>query len=123
MGNQQQPSTVLSGTIPSRFCGLSVTTAGGSVTVGQLQEADLQLSTAGGDVKVLRCRAHNASINTALQPGDSIPAPAAAVAATAQTQGGSIQVGHAVCGLGCCALSQWAPALQLTRMVFLAVIH
>lgn len=68
------------------------------MNVGQLQEADLQLSTAGGDVKVSRCRAHNASINTAQQPGDSTLAPATAAAATAQTQGGSIQVGCAVCG-------------------------
>jgi len=90
---QQQPghSTTLSCTIPSRFCGLSATTAGGSVTVGQLQEADMQLSTAGGAVQVTRCRAHNASINTAVQAlgQQQQPPPPAEL----HPKGGSIQVG------------------------------
>lgn len=90
---QQQAGVTLAGTIPSRFCGLSVTTAGGSVTVGQLQEADMQLSTSGGSVDVARCRAHNASINTAVQPGlDQQQQEGSAVCSS--PTGGSIQVGE-----------------------------
>lgn len=93
---------VLSGTIPSRFCGLGVSTAGGSVTVGQLQEADMQLSTAGGDVRVVRCRANNASINTAAatavpveqpqQQQQELPADTADAGSSSGCRGGSIQV-------------------------------
>jgi hypothetical protein len=59
------------------------------VTVGQLQEADMQLSTSGGSVNVARCRAHNASINTAVQPGLDQQEESAVRSPT----GGSIQVG------------------------------
>jgi hypothetical protein len=56
----------LSVSIPSRYTGLAVTTAGGSVSVAQLQEADVHISTSGGSVDVKRAKgASNASINTA----------------------------------------------------------
>lgn len=93
-------AAVLSGSIPSRFCGLSVTTAGGSVTVGQIQEADMHLSTAGGDVQVSRCRAVNASISTAAGAAGQQQQVQDAAAPGVRHSGGEIQVGCA--GLTSC---------------------
>jgi hypothetical protein len=69
----------LSAAMPSRFCGVHVSTDGGSVSVGQVQEADMQLVTRGGTVAVKRCKANSAAINTAAEPQQA-------------GQGGSMQV-------------------------------
>eukprot|EP00878_Enallax_costatus_P040595 GHUV01046913.1.p1 GENE.GHUV01046913.1~~GHUV01046913.1.p1 ORF type:complete len:215 (+),score=73.91 GHUV01046913.1:426-1070(+) len=67
--NRSQAGNIqLCTSIPSRFCGLSVSTAGGGVAVGQIQEAEMQLVTRGGPAAVKRCKAMNASISTAREP-------------------------------------------------------
>lgn len=63
-------AATLSATMPSRFCGLSVTTAGGRVDVAVLQEAALRLETRGGDVAVRRARASSAVVSTMRAPGE-----------------------------------------------------
>ena len=62
-------AATLSATMPSRFCGLSVTTAGGRVDVAVLQEAALRLATAGGDVAVRPARARSAVCRLMRAPG------------------------------------------------------
>ncbi|KAF6257312.1 hypothetical protein COO60DRAFT_1640038 [Scenedesmus sp. NREL 46B-D3] len=74
-------SSRLTAAMPSRFCGVHVSTAGGSVAVGAVQEADLQLLTRGGAVAVRRCKANHAAINTAREPQQA-------------GRGGSMQVGE-----------------------------
>jgi hypothetical protein len=69
----------LTAAMPSRFCGVHVSTDGGGVSVGQVQEADMQLVTRGGDVAVKRCKANHAAVNTAREPHQA-------------GQGGSMQV-------------------------------
>lgn len=53
----------------------------------------MQLSTSGGAVHVARCRAHNASINTAAQAGPGQQQQQEPAAVCSPTGGGSIQVG------------------------------
>eukprot|EP00775_Hariotina_reticulata_P004456 gene4456-4712_t len=67
--NAAQATATLLAAIPSRFCGVQASTAGGDITLAELQEAELQLVTEGGQVQVQRCRATNAAINTARSPG------------------------------------------------------
>jgi hypothetical protein len=78
--NSSSSSEALTAAMPSRFCGVHVSTDGGRVSVGQVQEADMQLVTRGGDVAVKRCKANHAAINTAREPHQA-------------GQGGSMQVG------------------------------
>jgi hypothetical protein len=72
-------SRQLTAAMPSRFCSVHVSTDGGRVSVGQVQEADMQLVTRGGDVAVKRCKANHADFNTAREPHQA-------------GQGGSMQV-------------------------------
>jgi hypothetical protein len=84
-GSSATPTTTtLQVAIPSRFCSVQASTAGGSITLAQLQEAELQLVTNGGQVQVQRCRATNAAINTSRSPGGD---------GVISLPGGSIQVG------------------------------
>jgi hypothetical protein len=84
-----QHSGQLTAAMPSRFCGVHVSTDGGAVSVGQVQEADMQLVTRGGTVAVKRCKANHAAINTAREPQQA-------------GQGGNMQVtGQGVMAVGC----------------------
>jgi hypothetical protein len=60
--------------------------------VGQLQEADMHISTSGGAVKAARCRAHNASINTAADQQQQQHG-SMHEAAAGGSRGGRVQVG------------------------------